>query len=240
MRNLGKSAGFAAAAPHRDPDNRGAMSSPTPSLPLIYADDALIAVNKPAELPSVPGRSPELQDCAIARIQQGFPDARVVHRLDMATSGLLIFGRGSDMQRSLSQAFEARAVTKVYEAVVWGTLPAASDVIDLPLLTDWLHRPRQKVDFLLGKPSQTAWEVMSHSEWAGHSLTRLKLMPRTGRSHQLRVHLAAIGHCIVGDTLYAHRLARDAAPRLLLHACELRLPHPLTRQALDLRCAVPF
>jgi len=216
------------------------MTSSTAPLPLIHVDDALIAVDKPTELPSVPGRTPELQDCAIARIQQRFADARVVHRLDMATSGLLIFGRGSDMQRALSQAFVSRTVTKVYEAVVWGNLPGDSGVIDLPLLTDWPHRPRQKVDFLLGKPSQTAWEVMSRSTWEGHPLTRLRLMPRTGRSHQLRVHLAAIGHCIVGDTLYAHRQARDAAPRLFLHASELGLAHPLSGQAIHLRCPVPF
>ena len=221
-------------------DNVGFMDTSSFALATVYADDDLIAIDKPPEFPSVPGRSAELHDCAITRVQQTHPDARVVHRLDMATSGLLIFGRGADMQRVLNRAFERREIDKVYEAVVWGRLPRPSGTIDLPLLTDWPHRPRQKVDFLLGKPSQTDWQVVG--EWLdrGHPLTRLRLMPKTGRSHQLRVHLAAIGHCIVGDTLYAHRLARDAAPRLMLHASQLRLNHPRSGQALTLTCPVPF
>ena len=193
----------------------------------LHADDALLVFDKPAGLLSVPGRGVDKQDCLIARAQLTWPDALIVHRLDMATSGLIVVARGAASQRRLSQAFEARRVTKRYEAVVQGHLKADSGEIDLPLMTDWPRRPRQMVS-PEGRPSLTRWRVLQRFEDpAGQPCTRLQLEPVTGRSHQLRVHLQAIGHPIVGDPLYAGDHAATQAPRLLLHACALGLQHPV-------------
>jgi tRNA pseudouridine32 synthase/23S rRNA pseudouridine746 synthase len=170
-----------------------------------------------------------------ARVQAALPDALVVHRLDQATSGVMLFGRGAAAQRALSIAFAERCVAKRYEAVVHGLVSDTDGEIDLPLITDWPNRPRQKIDHDHGKPSLTRWCVLSRDEAA--DTTRLRLEPLTGRSHQLRVHLAAIGHAIVGDTLYAPAVS---APRLMLHACELRLPHPADARTLTLVSALPF
>jgi tRNA pseudouridine32 synthase/23S rRNA pseudouridine746 synthase len=163
-----------------------------------------------------------------------WPDARVVHRLDEATSGVLLFARGAAVQRSLSLAFAERQVSKRYEAVVRGRPEGDQGEIDLPLAADWPRRPRQQVDRVRGKPSLTHWLVLDHD--AAADTTRLRLEPVTGRSHQLRVHLQAIGHPIVGDTLYDG----PAGPRLLLHACELNLAHPFHLRMLSLACEVPF
>ena len=208
----------------------------TPCIDVLHADDHLVVVHKPSGLPSVPGRPLHLRDCAARQAQARFPDALIVHRLDMDTSGLLVLGRGAQAQRRLSQAFADRRVDKRYEALVWGTLAAAEGTIDLPLLTDWPHRPRQKIDPVLGKPSLTRFERLGHE--GAHS--RVALHPLTGRSHQLRVHLAAVGHCILGDALYAHTAARRAAPRLCLHASALRLPHPVTGATLSFSSPAPF
>ena len=172
------------------------------------------------------------------RVQASWPDALVVHRLDMATSGLMLFARGAAMQRLLSQAFATRQVHKHYIAVVAGSLPGPSGRIDLPLAADWPHRPRQKVDPVDGKASLTEWQWLSHDTTADTS--RLALQPITGRTHQLRVHLAAIGHPILGDSLYASDAVRDLAPRLLLHAQAVQLPHPATGALLKLQCDTPF
>ncbi len=211
---------------------------------LLHADEALLALDKPADLLSVPGRGADKQDCLSARVQRFYPDALIVHRLDMATSGLLLMARGADMQRRLSMAFEARTVHKRYVAVVAGHVPGPGadgwGEIDLPLLTDWPNRPLQKVD-AAGKPSLTRWRVLAHEQdTAGRPQTRLELEPVTGRSHQLRVHLQAIGHPILGDALYA--TAEDCArsTRLLLHASAVTLPHPLSGAPLQLESAVPF
>lgn len=195
----------------------------------LYTDDALLVFDKPAGLLSVPGRGPGKADCLVARVQAEFPDARIVHRLDMDTSGLLALARGSGAQRTLSRAFAARAVEKGYVAWVAGRLaPPETDwgVIDLPLICDWPNRPRQKVDFVTGKPSVTRWRVLGYD--AAADATRVALEPVTGRSHQLRVHLAALGHPILGDPLYAAGEIRGRAQRLLLHATRLVLPHPAT------------
>lgn len=209
-----------------------------PSFALIHLDEALLVADKPAGLLSVPGRGPERADCLVARVRAQYGDALTVHRLDMATSGLVLFGRGSAMQRALSIAFAERQVSKRYVAVVDGLLADDEGQIDLPLAADWPRRPRQQVDAAHGKPSLTRWRVLDRD--AAARRTRLALEPVTGRSHQLRVHLAAIGHAILGDELYADAAAAAAAPRLLLHACQLRLTHPVSGLPLQLDSAPPF
>lgn len=209
-----------------------------PLPPLIHLDDALIVADKPAGLLAVPGRGPQHADCLSARLQAAWPDALVVHRLDMATSGLMLMARGLAMQRTLSAAFAERRVEKTYVAVVDGLMAGEEGVIDLPLNADWPNRPRQRVDLAQGKPSLTRWRVLARDERLGR--TRLALQPVTGRSHQLRVHLLAIGHAIIGDALYATPAVADAAPRLLLHASRLALAHPATGAALALESEAPF
>ena len=201
------------------------MSALPPPFTLVFADAALVVADKPAGQLCVPGRGPDKADCLAARVAALWPDALVVHRLDMATSGLVVFGRGPTMQRALSMAFAARRVHKQYEAVVAGQVADAQGEIDLPLAADWPQRPCQKVDALAGKPSLTRWQVLQRDPALG--TTRLRLCPLTGRSHQLRVHLAAIGHPILGDALYAGPAWAGAAARLLLHACRLEV-EPLT------------
>jgi tRNA pseudouridine32 synthase/23S rRNA pseudouridine746 synthase len=205
---------------------------------LVYVDEHLLVLAKPAGLLAVPGRGEDKQDCLSARAQRLWPDALVVHRLDMATSGLFLMARGIRMQRVLSRAFAERAVDKRYEAVVAGRLgPAGAEgVIALPLAADWPNRPLQKVDLEHGRPSTTHWRVLE----AGEDSTRLELEPVTGRSHQLRVHLLAIGHAILGDALYAPPALRGRAPRLLLHAKALRLAHPATGEPLAFDSTPPF
>lgn len=205
---------------------------------LVYVDEHLLVLDKPAGLLAVPGRGEDKQDCLSARAQALWPDALVVHRLDMATSGLFLMGRGIHMQRVLSRAFAERDVHKAYQAVVAGVLGAtgARGEIDLPLAADWPNRPRQKVDALHGRPSLTRWTVLALEGDA----TRVALEPVTGRSHQLRVHLQAIGHPILGDALYAPPQLAARAPRLLLHACALHLAHPATGEPLAFASPVPF
>ena len=198
-----------------------ATSTGLPGATLVYEDAHLLVATKPAGLLCVPGRGADKADCLVTRLQAHWPDALTVHRLDMATSGLVLFGRGAAMQRLLSSAFAQRQVHKTYEAVVDGLVQADSGEINLPLAADWPNRPRQQVDHVLGKPCLTHWQVLQRDPLAG--TTRLLLVPVTGRTHQLRVHLAALGHPILGDTLYARPLQAAAAPRLLLHACGLRL-----------------
>ena len=216
-----------------------------PDFSLIYADDALLVLDKPAGLLSVPGRGDDKQDCLICRVQQLYPDACVVHRLDMATSGLLLMARGSSAQRQLNAAFASRAVHKRYEALVDGVLtpsePPDSDgwsAINLPIRLDWPNRPKSKVDMLHGKPSLTRWRVLSSH--AAKQITRLTLQPVTGRSHQLRVHLQAISHPILGDALYASEQVVAKASRLLLHATELELPHPNSQVPMRFFSPPPF
>ncbi|MEX8518920.1 MAG: RluA family pseudouridine synthase [Leptothrix sp. (in: b-proteobacteria)] len=210
------------------------------SLPILHVDDSLIVVDKPAELLSVPGRGEHLQDCVVSRVQAMYPDALIVHRLDMSTSGLLVLARGALAQRTLSIAFAERRVAKRYQAVVAGRPVQEAGSIDLPLRCDWPNRPRQMVDHELGKASLTHWRALGPWSGADIEATRVELEPVTGRSHQLRVHLLALGHPILGDNLYAPPDALAAAPRLLLHACELRLPHPGSSEMLAFSCSAPF
>lgn len=207
----------------------------------LHVDEACLVLDKPGGLLCVPGRGPDKQDCLAARAQAVWPDALVVHRLDMATSGLWLMARGPAMQRTLSMAFESRRVDKRYVAVVAGRMhpPDTADgwgEIDLPLAADWPNRPLQKVDPSAGRPSRTRWRILAHEGDA----TRVELEPLTGRSHQLRVHLMSIGHPILGDTLYAGPEAQGRAPRLLLHATSLRLAHPATGAPLVLHSPAPF
>jgi tRNA pseudouridine32 synthase/23S rRNA pseudouridine746 synthase len=202
----------------------------------LFADRHLLVLNKPAGLLAVPGRGADGADNLCSRVLALYPDALVVHRLDQATSGLLVMARDPASQRHLSMQFEQRLVTKVYEAVADGLLQMDQGVIELPLMADWPRRPMQKVDPSLGKPSLTRWSVLSRDRAAGN--TRLSLLPLTGRTHQLRVHLAAIGHPIVGDRLYG--AAQNGAPRLMLHATELGFRHPATGEALRLHSVAPF
>lgn len=209
---------------------------PLAALAVLHADAHLIAVDKPSGLLSVPGRGEDKADCALSRAQAIFPDALTVHRLDMATSGLLLLARGKEMQRALSGLFERGEISKRYIADVWGAPSPASGEINLPLITDWPRRPLQKVDHAIGKPSVTRFETLR----AGDAWTRLHLTPLTGRSHQLRVHLAEIGHPILGDEFYAHARALAAAPRLALHAASLSFVHPATGEPLRLDSPCPF
>nr|KAJ9610891.1 hypothetical protein H2204_015382 [Knufia peltigerae] len=201
---------------------------------LHYIDDALLVAEKPAGLLSVPGRSAENQDCVVARLQALYADALTVHRLDQVTSGLLLHARGKDMQVALSMQFEKRQVGKCYEAIVHGLLEGDAGEVDLPLIVDWPNRPKQMVDHERGKPALTRWRVLSRDVSA--QCTRVELEPITGRSHQLRLHMASLGYPIVGDVLYG----AEAAQRVHLHARELRFSHPLTGEALAFESATPF
>jgi tRNA pseudouridine32 synthase/23S rRNA pseudouridine746 synthase len=214
---------------------------PPPTSPIapLYIDDSLIVLDKPSGLLSVPGRGADKADCLAARVQAAYPDALIVHRLDMATSGLLIMARNPEIHRRLSQAFLKRKVTKRYVALLTGKLEPESGTVDLPLICDWPNRPRQIVDHAVGKPSTTHWRVLEYA--AENDWTRVELEPITGRSHQLRVHMQALGHPILGDELYANDAGRIRTPRLMLHASLLALAHPAdSGHWLEFRCAVPF
>lgn len=213
----------------------------TLDLVVLHEDETLLVLDKPSGLLSVPGRGEDKQDCLSARAQARFPNALIVHRLDMATSGLMILARGLDMQRALNQAFSSRQVKKTYTAVVDGLLACTDDewqTIDLPIMVDWPNRPLRIIDHELGKPSQTRWRAVSQDHAA--KTTRLELEPITGRSHQLRVHMLAIGHPILGDGLYASPPVQAKAQRLQLHACALELMHPLSGEVLRFFSKPPF
>lgn len=211
---------------------------PQAAIPALYEDDYLLLVNKPSGLLSVPGKTAEKADCLISRLKITYPDALIVHRLDMSTSGIMVLARGKAMHRALSILFQDRKVDKEYRALVAGKLEQAKGEIDLPLITDWPNRPKQKVDFEIGKPSQTEYECLAYDEKRDASV--VKLIPRTGRSHQLRVHMLSIGHAILGDELYAPQKIRVKADRLLLHAQRLAFTHPITKEYLVYECAADF
>lgn len=195
-------------------------ANPANDITVLHLDDWLLVVDKPAGLLSVPGRLPEHKDCLTTRLQVSYPDALNVHRLDQVTSGLMVFARDGATHRALSDAFARREVDKTYVALVEGIVAQDEGRIELPLICDWPNRPRQVVDHLNGKAAITDWRVIERDVAAG--CTRVALHPRTGRSHQLRVHMAELGHPIVGDTFYG----AGAAPRVCLHATRLGLVHP--------------
>ena len=211
---------------------------PEPAITVVHADATLLVVDKPSGLLAVPGRGPALADCVASRMCSLYPDALVVHRLDMATSGLMLLARGAAVQRALSLQFAQRSVAKTYVALVAGRPAQDEGEIDLPLIADWPQRPKQKVDAAHGKPSLTRFRVIDHDQ--ARDICRLELNPVTGRSHQLRVHLLAIGHPILGDALYAPAEVQALAPRLMLHAARLGFEHPVSGEALRFESAVPF
>jgi len=205
---------------------------------LLHIDSALLIVSKPSGLLSVPGRGPGKEDCLIARVQADYPEALIVHRLDCDTSGLLVLARSKEMHRCLSILFQDRQVTKRYVAVVNGKPGDDEGEINLPLIVDWPNRPLHKVDFVSGKPSLTRFRVDAYD--ALNDCSRVELLPETGRTHQLRVHMQAIGHSILGDSLYADPEARAKATRLLLHAEYLAFEHPQSGAALQFVDAADF
>ena len=207
----------------------------------LHEDADLLVLCKPAGLLCVPGKGPDKQDCLSARAQQRWPGALVVHRLDQATSGLVLMALHPQAQRCLSRAFEERQVAKRYQAVVQGRMGApdgAWHAIDLPIAADWPRRPLRVIDPEKGKPSLTRWRALAHDAAAG--TTRIELEPVTGRTHQLRVHLAAVGHPILGDALYADAATQARAPRLLLHASHLAFAHPATGAAMAFEWPADF
>ena len=207
---------------------------PSDPLNILHVDDDIIVVDKPADLLSVPGR--ELPDCLQTRLLDLYPDSLLVHRLDMATSGVMVFARNKPAQRHLGLQFERRHTSKSYIARVAGTARGETGRLNLPLIADWPNRPRQMVSWEHGKPSLTDWEVISREENA----TRLALHPVTGRSHQLRVHCWAMGHPIIGDRIYAAEDVFTAAPRLQLHAWTLGLRHPSDGDPMTFKSPCPF
>lgn len=217
-------------------------------LDIVYRDGSIIVANKPAGLLSVPGRGADKTDSLATRVQRDFPDALSVHRLDMGTSGLTVFARGEEMQRRLSRMFRERKVDKRYVAVVAGRMEPATGVVDLPISADWPNRPLRKIDAGSGKPSLTRYRVLGYEKFLrpsihqgerGFDASRAELEPVTGRTHQLRVHMAAIGHPILGDRWYGGT-AGASAQRLLLHASALGFAHPLSAAPLDWVCEPPF
>lgn len=207
---------------------------------VIYEDEHLMVLDKPSGLLSIPGRGPDKQDCLLSRVQAVHPEALLVHRLDMATSGLLIMARSPKLQKQLGHCFEQRRVSKRYQAVVLGEMGTAGEtgLINLPVRIDWLNRPRSIICHQNGKPSQTQWTSLGAGPWPG--TTRLLLEPHTGRTHQLRVHTLALGHPMVGDPLYAPLDAPVTSTRLLLHAWQLELVHPVTGQTMQWQAPLPF
>ncbi|WBA09974.1 bifunctional tRNA pseudouridine(32) synthase/23S rRNA pseudouridine(746) synthase RluA [Salinivibrio kushneri] len=207
-----------------------------PWLDILYQDADLVVINKPSGLLANPGRNPEHYDSAWSRVKAELPSAELVHRLDMSTSGVMAFAAHKEAERNLKAQFRDRIPTKLYYAEVWGQLESHEGIIDLPLICDWPNRPRQKVCFEHGKPSQTHYRCL-------HALSQTSLMalyPLTGRSHQLRVHMQSLGHSIVGDEFYACPDALAYAPRLHLHAAELSLLHPATGDTMHFQAPCDF
>lgn len=208
---------------------------PHDPLVILHDDHEVLLVDKPSGLLSVPGKGPELADCLIARVQAVFPMALLVHRLDRDTSGVMIFALTRHAQRHLGLQFEKRQTRKTYVARVWGNLAEKTGTVDLPLIVDWPNRPLQMVDHENGKQAVTDWRVTGSKE----NETRVRLMPRTGRSHQLRVHMLALGHPILGDPFYAKGAAGDY-PRLMLHSQTLQFRHPDGGQGMRITAKCPF
>ena len=217
------------------PPFQSEYNPPNDPIEVVYEDAHVVAVNKPTGLLSVPGKGEHLSDCMLSRVMVAFPDALLVHRLDRDTSGVMVFALTKHAQRSMSMQFEARSTKKTYVACVAGEVKESEGEIDLPLIVDWPNRPKQMVCHETGKPSVTEYKRMSVAD--GQS--RLRLFPKTGRSHQLRVHCLAIGHPILGDPLYAPETVADF-PRLLLHSEELRINHPESGKGLRFRAKCPF
>jgi tRNA pseudouridine32 synthase/23S rRNA pseudouridine746 synthase len=209
---------------------------PDTPLDVIHLDDQILAINKPSGLLSVPGKAMEHRDCLETRVKAVYPDALLVHRLDMDTSGVMVFGIGKAAQRHINIQFQKRHLEKIYVARVAGHVIEDVGQVDLPLIVDWPNRPLQMVDHERGKPSVTDWTVLTREE----GVTRMELRPLTGRSHQLRVHMLELGHAILGDRFYGSTEVIAGADRLQLHAQSLRLRHPDGGAWLTLNADCPF
>ena len=208
-------------------------------LDILHLSAQLIVVNKPSGLLCVPGRGAGKEDCLSRRVQAEYPDALIVHRLDMGTSGIVVMGRGAEAQRALSVLFQERQVRKRYQAVVDGCwTAAATGEIDLPISGDWPNRPKKMVDHVRGRPSLTRYRVIDID--TARAVSRIELDPLTGRSHQLRVHMEAMGHPIIGDDFYGTPASCAKAERLMLHACEIEFSDPATGAPLRVDCPAPF
>lgn len=210
---------------------------PQQPLVVLYEDEDLVIIDKPAELLSVPGRLPEHHDSAYLRVLALYPEAKITHRLDMATSGILMFAKHRDAEVAVSKMFQARSVTKQYNALVQGELSGTGQV-DVPLITDWDNRPRQMVHYELGKKALTFYEAMHYD--AEQDITRVKLTPITGRSHQLRVHMLHLGHPITGDQIYHPNAKQSPLKRMALHASYLAFKQPLSGADLAIQSIIPF
>jgi len=209
---------------------------PLDPLGVVFQDAGLLVINKPAGLLSVPGRAVEHRDCLESRVREKYPDALLVHRLDMDTSGLMVFALNKEVQRALGRQFELRQVDKTYAAIVAGDVESEHGTVDLPLIVDWPNRPLQMVDHERGKAALTYWRVLAQEQ----GKTRMSLHPKTGRSHQLRVHMLALGHPIVGDRFYAPPEVVAQSTRLMLHAERLSLNHPQTGERVYFESPSPF
>ena len=218
-------------------DDKFVYMPPQEPLSIVYEDDDLVIIEKPAELLSVPGRLPEHHDSAYLRVLEKYPNAKITHRLDMATSGILMFAKHREAEVAVSKMFQARTVTKNYIALVQGKLEGEGSV-DVPLITDWENRPRQMVHFELGKPSKTLYQALSYD--AELDITRVLLTPITGRSHQLRVHMMHIGHPITGDKIYHPNPNQSSLNRMALHASYLAFTQPLSGIDLKITSSVRF
>ena len=205
---------------------------------ILYQDEHLLVVNKPEFLLSVPGRAPENKDCVITRLQQHFPEAVIVHRLDLDTSGLLIVPIKRAAMSHIARQFQERKIFKRYQALLWGKLKQSYGTIELPIKADWPNRPKQQIDFLEGKHALTHYRVLhvNHEK----NQTRIELNPISGRSHQLRIHCRELGHPVLGCDMYAHPEALAASKRLLLHASDISFRHPETSEIISVHSPVPF
>jgi len=208
---------------------------PDTPLDIVHVDEDILVLSKPSGLLTVAGKTEDLADCLEARANTVFPGARPVHRLDKDTSGLIVFARTPEALAHIGLQFEKRQTSKTYQALVWGRPSEDSGLVDQPLRADWPNRPKQHICAEGGRPAQTEWQVIDRSD-----PVRVQLRPKTGRTHQLRVHMAFLGHPILGDNLYAHTDALVASARLCLHACALSFAHPTSGMALDFSSQTPF
>ena len=208
-----------------------------PWLDLVYRDDYIAVVNKPSGLLSVPGNQPQYYDSAMSRVKEKYGFCEPAHRLDMATSGILLFALSKAADRELKRQFREREPKKYYQALVWGHVEQDHGMVELPLICDWENRPRQKICFERGKRAITFYDVLQRYP---NNTTRVKLTPITGRSHQLRLHMLALGHPILGDKFYAHPQAKALSPRLCLHAESLQIQHPITGETMEFTAPVGF
>lgn len=208
-----------------------------PWLDLVYRDDYIAVVNKPSGLLSVPGNQPQYYDSAMSRVKEKYGFCEPAHRLDMATSGILLFALSKAADRELKRQFREREPKKYYQALVWGHVEQDYGVVELPLICDWENRPRQKICFERGKRAVTFYDVLQRYP---NNTTRVKLTPITGRSHQLRLHMLALGHPILGDKFYAHPQAKALSPRLCLHSESLQIQHPISGETMVFTAPVGF